>query len=181
VEGGGGIDILRRVRAYEFFQERILIQYPHVGWKMNIPLVHYSTSTPRVGVDQEKAKKKPSSTESKPVKRTRWVYELFMKSSIFHSWIQHPGLSCPALLKSFTDKNREKVMRKRQKTFPNFLKMRIFFENNGEYWGRFSVFFLKFSHDFCQCWFEVCTGAQLLYPVLFHNTRHPCVLIILRF
>jgi len=66
--------------------------------------------------------------------------------------------------KAYTDKNHEKIMRKRQKIFPNFLGMRIFLSklaNNSPIltkilsfwggWGEFSVFFSKFSYDFCQC------------------------------
>jgi len=74
-----------------------------------------------------------------------------------------------------TDKNHEKIMRKRQKTLPNPLKMRIFLSklaNNSpiltktfpfwENWGKLSVPFFKFSYDFCQC-ADVGSYRQLYY------------------
>jgi len=70
----------------------------------------------------------------------------------------------PISVRPHTDKNREKIIRKRQKNLPNLLKMRIFLSklaNNSpistktlsvwENWGQSSVFFSWFSHDFCQC------------------------------
>jgi len=58
----------------------------------------------------------------------------------------------------YTDKNHKKIWRKRQKTFPNFLKNENIFVKIGELFANFdkkililrksAVFFSKFSYDF---------------------------------
>jgi len=52
---------------------------------------------------------------------------------------------------TYTDKNHKKIWRKRQKIFPNFLKMRIFCQKYSHLGESFLFFFIKCSHDFCQC------------------------------
>ena len=49
-----------------------------------------------------------------------------------------------------TDKNREKIMRKRQKMSPNFLKMRIFLSKlaNNSHFEKIGDFLLSFSSNF---------------------------------
>jgi len=66
---------------------------------------------------------------------------------------------------SYTDKNREKIMRKREQKIPNFLKMSIF--SFWENWGKFLYF---------------CHNAQLNYNMKFaqHNASN-CVKWRLRF
>jgi len=81
---------------------------------------------------------------------------MYWRTKHFLAWI---GQRCiTAKVMSHTEKNCEKIMRKRQKIYPNFLKMIIFLSKLltkiFSFWenlGHFSVFFLKFSHDLCQC------------------------------
>jgi len=58
-------------------------------------------------------------------------------------------------------------MRKRQKFFPNFLKMRIF-----------SVFFLKFSYDFCQYVYDEAKEDIYMYQgIVYHNKTLKCLIL----
>jgi len=55
-----------------------------------------------------------------------------------------------------TDKNREKMRIFLSKLANNSILTKIF--SFWENWGKFSVFFFKFSYDFCQC--TACTYLQ---------------------
>jgi len=97
------------------------------------------------------------------------LYHRHNRSTTVKKWFEKIWLPPNYKVGIHTDKNCEKIMRKIQKIVPIFSKW--------EYLGQLSVFFFKFSHDFCQCKRQVQDLSDYQWQEAFSNHIHILVLL----